>query len=849
MATLTGNSIASTYTQLLKLTSATLGADASAKYIEDGAGTDSALSISTTRVGIGTDSPDRQLTVKASNAAISIEDTGGGYSELYYADGTDSSGWIGYAHGTDVMYFGAGGASRFKVDANSRISLSNNDDGTSNTVFGYLAGDDLASGGNYNSFFGQNAGHENKLGDQNTAIGFQAMDSSYIDDTQDALTVNNTFIGTNAGGGTWVTAASHSNVGIGNSVMDAAMNGALGNTAVGYGAGGSLTTGNNNVFIGRQSGDEGVNFATGNDCTLVGAFTDTSGVASSNQIAIGYDCQGISDNSVTLGNVNVTDVYMAQDSQAYVHSQNVPNHVANTMSSPYYRFDGVDDIITVGDEAVMDDIFGSGGGSIRALIYPNSDGEDSSGNIVGKYGTGNAGWWVSTNNESGGFVAIRLYRYWSSTDLNATTSVLVPINAWSEIVVTYDDSSGSNDPIFYLNGAVLASSDGGDASGSAQSDDGEDLLIGGNEAGTRNFDGEISGIQAWNKILTATEVKELYSGASVPFKYKGANQTALITGDNSTFASGLGDWASGSNWNSQTNPSNNMVLSATSADERCYLTPAQANLEIGKRYRFVYDATSITGTVTLIAWTGAYTTLGTFEAGTGKSIEFTAPSGLDTIGLGIKATSSGDAITLDNLFLTQIGAVAEYDGSGASDTVWYDKSGNDLNGTVTGATLENKLDTIQTSGITFPATAHGSSNANTLDDYEEGTWDAVVTDGSNPMTMSTSQDEGYYTKIGNLVTVSGRFVTTSLGSASGAIKITGLPFTIANNEAAYSGGVVTYGQGLAITAGQSVTFFGAINETSMYLFVWDATTGVTEMQASEWTDDGQIMISFSYRAA
>ena len=65
MATLTGNSIASTYKQLLKVTSEGIGADASAKYIEDGLGTDSALSISTTRVGIGTAAPASLLNIKS----------------------------------------------------------------------------------------------------------------------------------------------------------------------------------------------------------------------------------------------------------------------------------------------------------------------------------------------------------------------------------------------------------------------------------------------------------------------------------------------------------------------------------------------------------------------------------------------------------------------------------------------------------------------------------------------------------------------------------------------------------------------------------------------------------------
>lgn len=68
MAALTGNTIASTYKQLLKLTSEGVGADASAKYIEDGLGTDTALSLSTTRVGIGTTSPSENLHVYSTAA-------------------------------------------------------------------------------------------------------------------------------------------------------------------------------------------------------------------------------------------------------------------------------------------------------------------------------------------------------------------------------------------------------------------------------------------------------------------------------------------------------------------------------------------------------------------------------------------------------------------------------------------------------------------------------------------------------------------------------------------------------------------------------------------------------------
>jgi hypothetical protein len=155
-------------------------------------------------------------------------------------------------------------------------------------------------------------------------------------------------------------------------------------------------------------------------------------------------------------------------------------------------------------------------------------------------------------------------------------------------------------------------------------------------------------------------------------------------------------------------------------------------------------------------------------------------------------------------------------------------------------------------GIDFSADASPASGmtAEILDDYEEGTWSPVVTDGSNPMTMHGTYDTGYYTKVGNLVTVSGVFYTTSLGSASGNIRITGLPFTIANDYAAYSGGGAAEGAGFDLAAaGYSVSFYGVPNSTYIYLRVWDATTGVSYMQASEWTADGGIMINFSYRAA
>ena len=84
MATLTSSTIADTYEMLLKLETEDLAADAVAKYIEDGKGVDSALSISTTRVGILNKIPTTVLQVSGSFSTVD-EMTGSLHKNPYLA--------------------------------------------------------------------------------------------------------------------------------------------------------------------------------------------------------------------------------------------------------------------------------------------------------------------------------------------------------------------------------------------------------------------------------------------------------------------------------------------------------------------------------------------------------------------------------------------------------------------------------------------------------------------------------------------------------------------------------------------------------------------------------------------
>ena len=85
-------------------------------------------------------------------------------------------------------------------------------------------------------------------------------------------------------------------------------------------------------------------------------------------------------------------------------------------------------------------------------------------------------------------------------------------------------------------------------------------------------------------------------------------------------------------------------------------------------------------------------------------------------------------------------------------------------------------------GITFPATQSASSDANTLDDYEEGSWTPQLFQGATQITSPTSA-VGYYVKVGKMLWIGAYFVKTSgAPSASGDFQIRNLPFQVLAGE-------------------------------------------------------------------
>ena len=225
--------------------------------------------LSSGNVGIGTTSPDRELDVEGQYPNVRITSDATGHNN--YADiGFDSSGGapliISNQANTDILFKVSAGNIRMVIDDDARISLSNNDSGASNTIFGYTSGANIASGGDKNTLFGKSTGYSISTGDNNTNVGWEA---GYYN----ATGINNTAIGSGA-------------------MMGASGQSNSYNTAIGYYASKLITTGGSNVTIGNMSGYA---LTTGGSNVVIGSAAGDAMTDNNYNVAVGVNAFGAAD--------------------------------------------------------------------------------------------------------------------------------------------------------------------------------------------------------------------------------------------------------------------------------------------------------------------------------------------------------------------------------------------------------------------------------------------------------------------------------------------------------------------------------------------------------------------------
>jgi len=145
-------------------------------------------------------------------------------------------------------------------------------------------------------------------------------------------------------------------------------------------------------------------------------------------------------------------------------------------------------------------------------------------------------------------------------------------------------------------------------------------------------------------------------------------------------------------------------------------------------------------------------------------------------------------------------------------------------------------------GITFNG---DTATANALDDYEEGTFTPDLQFNTGNSGMTYSNRAGYYTKIGNVVTIWGFCVLSNKGTVSGSANIANLPFTPHNAGSNHMFGTFTTANGMS-SMPQTNNWVMPYYSGRMY-FRYQTSTGEGNITNSHFTNSSNFGFTATYK--
>ena len=852
MATLENRSVSETYKDLLQVSNSNSGIDTTARVVSDGEGTDSILYLSTGKVGVGR-SPNTKFAVQTDtnkNINFSASSMGNIAGILARNDGNDTMVALGIA-GSPIQFSIDGTNDAMRLDSTGlgigattiqQLLHLEKDDADVGIAFTQSGQRSWSFGIDNSDSDRLKIGYSTTIG-SNTVATFTETGSLGIGCDHPSVPLEVELSGDTGtyfeGGGSGndasdlrhltITASTTTSAGdthtlnaeSGSGVLKFATSGSdrmiVNSTGVGIGAsnpgavipnGYAGSNGMLEVRAGSSGADAGVlirrfdNSGDGvygmdlwTDTNQAYNYIDSRGNLDGANLYIRTKTAGTPINAIAIkGTGDIDYVGDANYNGSYiVNEQGRQNHVANTMSSPYYRTDGVDDFLSHTNITLLDVFTNNNDVSFEVLFkMPNTLNEQ-----LFSYG-------ISGSNfiqffTIAGDLAYRTAGHGDSSLRHKVNQTLFEAGKIYHLAITM--VAGSH-PTIYVNGNAISFTPINQSSDDAISNSG--LQIGRGQLSSPAYgEFEFYRFKAFNLALDATEVKELYSGASVPFKYKGSSQTSII--NNGDFSNGAttgfyGGWSHDS--------SNNEADYDASGNDESQLSIQGAVAFIkGKEYQLVFTVANVSSGALKLKWfigsddeaiaqadytNGTHTVL--FTSPVSASANFTA-----------KARNSGQggaSGSLTNVALTRAGAVYEYDGSSAGEKLWGDKSGNDKHLTVSGATLEN-----------------APYDAGT--EYEEGLFSPTLITSGTGFTSVTydGANGGKYVRVGNLVHVQGFLSTDAItvGSASGNIAIGGLPYALSSVSSGLQDGHASFTIGVSKSwAGENPTRAVADANTSQF---------------------------------
>jgi len=171
------------------------------------------------------------------------------------------------------------------------------------------------------------------------------------------------------------------------------------------------------------------------------------------------------------------------------------------------NFDGVNDSVLIAHSSLLD-LDGSEPATFSFWI--NKESAAATAGPIYKRTSGSAGYNVDILTT--GAVSFAIGDLFSNNNrVSRETSSTMNLNQWYHVVVTYDGSITSGGINIYFDGVLQSMTNAFDNWGGGSSSNGLDFSLGARESGTsRQLDGKMDEVRVYNRVLSASEIKQLY---------------------------------------------------------------------------------------------------------------------------------------------------------------------------------------------------------------------------------------------------------------------------------------------------------------------------------------------------
>jgi len=159
--------------------------------------------------------------------------------------------------------------------------------------------------------------------------------------------------------------------------------------------------------------------------------------------------------------------------------------------------------------AILDNIF-DGGGSFCGWIKPTGKGQNNGGEVFDKSINISVGVVLYCNNSNTTLTFVQVTR---TTNGVWTFPVNITGNIWQHVVLTYDSDTAATggNPTVYVNGEPVVVTVVGIPNDARTSDAVADMYIGTRSAGGRSWNGKMDDLMFFDRILSASEAKSIFS--------------------------------------------------------------------------------------------------------------------------------------------------------------------------------------------------------------------------------------------------------------------------------------------------------------------------------------------------